>query len=342
MTATTAGRTVGWAPQWWRSGQRSPLWWLVGASAFGWLFVTAAWDVQLGITPAGVLAWQTLGQTAEILVGLLFWMWRPGNVVGPLLIGWATLAQVSAFADVLPQSRLAVTVSLLSYWVFVGVYVWMLFAFPNGTIWNRWALAVLVLVFVWQPLLYLPASLFIETGVPTFFAGTKVPSYLYLGHGWSGVHAWEQVWWVVEAALWVLVDVVLIARLWQATPGARRRLLPLYGLVIALFTFDFVYHAIHVAQDRPWAECSPTSGGQPSGSRPPGRHSGCRVCVTRVRRSRIWWWSWVRWSRVGCVTRWPARWAIRRWCWVCGCATAVCGRTSTDGRSKSLKIAHAR
>ena len=257
MTATTVGRTVGWAPQWWRSGVRSPLWWLVGASALGWNFGLALWDVQRGITPPGVLAWQTLGITAEILVGLLFWMWRPGNVVGPLLVGWATLSQAGAFADVLPHSRLAVTVALLSYWVFLGLYVWMLFAFPNGTIWNRWALAVLVLVFVWQPLLYLPALMFVETGVPSFFGGTEVPSYLYVGHGWSGVHAWEQVWWVVMAVLWVLVDVVLIARLWGATPGARRRLLPLYGLVVLLFTFDFVYHAIHVAQDRPWAEWFP-------------------------------------------------------------------------------------
>ena len=255
MTATTGGRAVGWAPQWWRSGVRTPLWWLVGASALGWLYVTQAWGMRLGyqFSPA-VDAWATLGQTAEILVGLLFWMWRPRNVVGPLLIAWSTLSQVGYFADFLPHSRLVVTVALLFSWVFVGVYVWMLFAFPNGTIWNRWALAVLILVFVWQPLLYLPALMFVETGVPTVFGSTVVPSYLYVGHGWSGVHAWEQVWWVVGAALWVLVDVVLIARLWRATPGARRRLLPLYGLVIALFTFIFIYNAVHVAQDKPWAD----------------------------------------------------------------------------------------
>ncbi len=249
---TTGELTAGWSPQWWRSGVRSPLWWLVGASALGWNLGMFLWDVQRGITPHGLLAWQVLGVTAEILVGLLFWMWRPRNVVGPLLVGWTSMAQVPSFADLLPHSRLAVTVALLSYWVFLGLYVWMLFAFPNGTIWNRWARPVLVLFFVWQLLLYLPASMFVRTGVPTWFGSTEVPSYLYVGHGWSGVHAWEQVWWVVEAVLWVLVDLVLVARLWQATPGARRRLLPLYGLVGPLFTFDLVYHAIHVAQDRPW------------------------------------------------------------------------------------------
>ena len=92
--------------------------------------------------------------------------------------------------------------------------------------------------------------MFVRAGVPSFFGSTEVPSYLYVGHGWSGVHAWEQVWWVGQAVLWVLVDVVLIARLWRATPGARRRLLPLYSLVVLLFTFVFVYHAIHVAQDQ--------------------------------------------------------------------------------------------
>ena len=84
MTATTVGRRVGWAPQWWRSGVRSPLWWLVGASALGWLWGTVALFMRLGYQVSFAAdAWAALGQTTEILVGLLFWMWRPGNVVGP-------------------------------------------------------------------------------------------------------------------------------------------------------------------------------------------------------------------------------------------------------------------
>ena len=98
------------------------------------------------------------------------------------------------------------TVGLLFSWVFVGVYVWMLFAFPNGTIWNRWALAVLVLVFVWQLLLYLPALLFMprRDRADVLSAASEVPSYFYVGHGWSGLARLGEVWWVGQAVLWVL------------------------------------------------------------------------------------------------------------------------------------------
>jgi signal transduction histidine kinase len=263
MTATTVGRTAGWAPQWWRSGVRTRMWWTAAVLALGWQAVVGPYVDQhrFGLVTAipWLYAWVTAGLVAEILVGLLFWMWRPQNVVGPLLVAWAALSSLSGVPSYFPHSRLALTFCLLFAWVFLALYVWMLFAFPNGTIWNRWALAVLVVFSVWQLLIYLPGLLFTPTGPAPLFSAlpSDVPSYFYLGHGWSGLDAWDDVFWVGQAVLWVLVDLVLIARLWQATPGARRRLLPLYGVVIVKLTFDFSYHAVHEVQDKPWAAWFP-------------------------------------------------------------------------------------
>jgi hypothetical protein len=148
MTATTVGRTVGWAPQWSRSGVRTRLWWTVAVLALGLQVVVLPYVDQhrFGLVTAipWLYAWVSAGLVAEILVGLLFWMWRPQNVVGPLLVAWAALSQLGAVPSYFPHSRLALTFCLLFAGVFLALYVWMLFAFPNGTIWNRWALALLV------------------------------------------------------------------------------------------------------------------------------------------------------------------------------------------------------
>ena len=77
-----AGRSRLVAPDWWRRGARTPLWWfvipftIVAVTFDGWALqshhlLTANWVV---ITEVGTLA--------EVGVGLLFWMWRPGICSG--------------------------------------------------------------------------------------------------------------------------------------------------------------------------------------------------------------------------------------------------------------------
>ena len=73
-------------------------------------------------------------------MGLLFWMWRPRNIVGPLLVAWAALSSLGDVPGYLAALAARGHVRYLLFgWVFLALYVWMLFAFPNGTIWNRWA-----------------------------------------------------------------------------------------------------------------------------------------------------------------------------------------------------------
>src|SRR3954451_10550766 len=112
------------APHWWRTGVRSRLWWaaLVACSAA----VTLEWyQWHVRALPEGVGALLGIGFAAEVVVGLLFWMWRPGNAVGPLLVTYVLLAAFNP--DSLPaDSRLAVTATNLLTWLFLGVYMTVL------------------------------------------------------------------------------------------------------------------------------------------------------------------------------------------------------------------------
>ena len=167
MTATTVGRTVGWAPQWWRSGVRTRLWW-VAAIVFPVIMAAdmyATWDwPEAGGYPSGALFVWFGGVIAEAAVGLLFWMWRPGNIVGPLLVLYAALAFVGDLPGIWPTSRLVVTIGFLFWWMLVAVYVHMLLVFPNGEFSSRWARPLLAVQYVWALLLFLPALLFMSDG----------------------------------------------------------------------------------------------------------------------------------------------------------------------------------
>ena len=79
-TATAELQAAGWAPRWWRDGVRTPLWWAAAISgrACSWRHDTA---YDHGFPPARC-ALRATAFMAEVVVGLLFWMWRPRNIMG--------------------------------------------------------------------------------------------------------------------------------------------------------------------------------------------------------------------------------------------------------------------
>ena len=256
MTATTAGRTVEWAPQWWRSGVRTRLWW--GAAVVfpvilvADLYVTWGWPEAAGFS-SGAYVLAFTGVTAEAMVGLLFWMWRPRSIVGPLLVLYAALAFVpSDPPGIWPDSRLVVTIGFLFWWMLVAVYVHMLLVFPNGEFSSTWARPLLAVQYVWALLLFLPALLFMPEGIVGSGPASEVPSYFYVGHGWSHLEVWDEIWWTGQLAIILAVIVVLLAKVRRASPGARRRLLPLTVFVAIAYPFNFAYVTIHAYQDEPW------------------------------------------------------------------------------------------
>ena len=166
---------------------------------------------------------------------------------------------------------------------------------------------------------------------------TQVPSYFYVGHGWSGLERWVQGWWIAECTVFLLISAVLIARVVEASPGARRRLVPLFAVFIGIDTFKDTYILVHVLNGEPLLRglvpvrlvrpdrALGGGGGVRSGADTAGALIGVRS-GRRARRGR---------AGAGANGAGAARWAIRRSCSVSGCPTAACGPTRTDASSIS-------
>jgi signal transduction histidine kinase len=252
-TATAELQANGWAPRWWRDGVRTPLWWAAAILAPGLLVASAITAYEHGFPPA-LCALRAAALTAEVTVGLLFWMWRPRNIIGPLLVTYPVLFFV--FEDLVhwfPHSRLAVTLLFFNvlWW---PLFALMLFVFPTGRIWNAWARGAWLCVWVMALTFFPPFLLFVPAGIPMDYGVTQVPSYFYVGHGWSGLERWVQAWWIAECAVFLLVSTVLIARVVGASPGARRRLVPLFAVFIVIDTFKDIYILVHVLNGEPYFE----------------------------------------------------------------------------------------
>jgi signal transduction histidine kinase len=229
----------------------------VTAIAFAVVFAADVYMTWHFYAPA-VLAEVAVGLPAEFVVGLLFWMWRPHNIVGPLLVAYAWLVLVADLAPVFPESQLAATLGLLFWWLFWAVYVHMLFVFPNGELMrSRWARPLLVCQYIWALLMWLPMMLFTPAGVPTPMGVSEAGSYFYVGEGWSWtqavVMAWGKIWWTGQLVIVLGVVALLLVRLRRASPAARRRLLPLTVVVAIVLPFNLTYVTIHAFQDTPWA-----------------------------------------------------------------------------------------
>jgi signal transduction histidine kinase len=214
------GRSVvtaepGFGPQWWSSGTRTWVWWTAGTIAYTLVLVDAVFQLRNGAL-AGPLALNVAGELAEITVGLLFWMWRR-NLIGPLIVTYVVVYLLQDLTTLLPHSRLAVTIWYPINWWWQPLWVWMLLAFPSGRLWNR-ACAWLIV--------YMAAFLTFVPAVQEFFdPGT----YLYVGHGWSGLHLYDRWSYGISAILiWLPFTVFAVARIVRTAPGARRRFVPLY------------------------------------------------------------------------------------------------------------------
>jgi signal transduction histidine kinase len=250
--AVGRGRLV--APDWWRRGTRTPLWW---AAIVVWVVLTVA-DVGWGSgrTPGvwgapGVLALYVFSSLLETVLGLLFWMWRPRNLLGPLLYLWPLwMSEIPDLALVFPHSRLAASILDYGGWLAYGIYVHMLFAFPSGRLYSRRVLPIVVWYYVMVTAWNVPVVLFDGLGAEAPVSKTPSP-YGYLGHGWSYLHAWVNGREMVAIATTLVVDGFLAVRLWRASPGARRRIGPLYAQWFTFWNFAIIYHSLAVILDGP-------------------------------------------------------------------------------------------
>jgi len=234
-------RGGGVLPVWWQTGRRTPLWWLVLFGGSALLAADTVLNFERHTYPARFLVIGNAGQIAEFAVGLLFWMWRPRNIVGPLLALWPLLSLCNDVAPIFSYSRPAWTVFVLLTGLYGAVYVNAVLLFPSGRLRSRYEAVVIAFVYavLWLHLA-LPVLLFDGfPGAPPF-----LHTWLYVGHSWSGLGTWLDVWAVAGIATIVVVDYLLVARVVRAAPGVRRRLLPLVAVFVVLWTFVFVFTSL--------------------------------------------------------------------------------------------------
>jgi signal transduction histidine kinase len=219
-----AGEEPGFGAYWWSSGTRTWLWWAALVVAGGVIAADQFYDLRFGYL-RGTVAINSVGDFAEIGVGLLFWMWRPGNIIGPLMLAYVELTNVGDVAMFFPDSRAAWTIFYLFYFAWGAVWIWILFLFPSGRVWSRtavyWAIISGILLLSW--------------GVPHALFSNEGQTYLYLGHGWSGLNAWRMTTGALVLVIWVPAFALVLLRIAHAAPGARRRLIPLYVGALGYF-----------------------------------------------------------------------------------------------------------
>jgi len=224
---------------------------MVGGSAL--LAVDSVLTFDRHTSPTRFLVVGNVGQVAEFAVGLLFWMWRPRNIVGPLLALWPLLALSNDVPSLFDYSQWSWTVFVALTGLYGAVYVNAVLLFPSGRLRSRYERVLIAFVYavLWLHLA-LPVLLFGGfPGAPPF-----LHSFLDLGHPWSGLGTWLDVWAVAAIATIVVVDCLLVTRVVRAAPGVRRRLLPLVAVFVVLWTFVFVFTSLvtlGVVDEAEWA-----------------------------------------------------------------------------------------
>ena len=148
MSTTERIAGTGWAASsGWERARRNPVWWIGLAVTLATLVLDAyGWSRLGGLYASTNGYFFDLGGVLELAVGMAFWVLRPGNLVGPLMVAVVAISNVSDLATFFPGSRLAVTVGYLFVRCFLILYVLLLFMFPSGRLWRPRLTVPLVLL----------------------------------------------------------------------------------------------------------------------------------------------------------------------------------------------------
>ena len=189
----------------------------------------------------GTLQWlQLVTGVVFILAGLVAWRARPGNLIGPAMIGYGA---GNALGRALIQTHWAPAVTLAIILMDTAT-IWMVFlllAFPSGHLRSRrdWLiLGPVMVVFVPLELLWL-----------SFFdlEGDNLLAF------WPDAEVADAIDWVqrvIVTAASVALVIVIVRRWLRATGASRRVLAPVLGgaLLIAVGTVNLVYSKIEGSQ----------------------------------------------------------------------------------------------
>ncbi|HET7647526.1 MAG TPA: sensor histidine kinase [Gaiellaceae bacterium] len=216
-------------------GARAPWVWAGAAAALGLTALDVARQAQLGVADTG-LAFFAVSTCVAVAAAGAVARWPDRSRMALLIISWALVRLGGDFAVEWPTSRLATTLWMLATGLEPAVYAWMVLAYPSGRLRDRRERALVSVGF--------PLGL-AWMGFPLLFAdlrgcadcAPRVSSLLYTGHTFDYTLA-GQVFWSAYIVLGICFVALLVRRLVQAPPGARRTLLPLaVGVVFAVAEF---------------------------------------------------------------------------------------------------------
>jgi hypothetical protein len=187
-----------------------------------WLGVDVVRQNQLGVADAGL--WFVAGAgfvalAAAVLVG----RWPDRRRMAMLMLWWLLTSLGDDVGVAWPGSRVATTAFLLLLALQAPAYAHMALAYPSGYVRDRVERAFLVVAYVVFLLWELPPALF-ANGCRT--CSPRAPSLLFTGHTFD-LAPIGRVFWSLHIALGLAFIALVVRRLRQAPPGARRTMLPL-------------------------------------------------------------------------------------------------------------------
>ena len=208
-------------------------------------------EVQLGTADA--IAWFSAAATCVALASaVLVGRWPERRPMALLILFWVLSGVVIDAASDWPGSRIAVTAWLLALALQAPAYAQMALAYPAGRVRDRIERAFLVLAYVISLLWQLAPALF--AGFRCAGCTPHVGSLLFTGHvidlTWVG-----RVFSILFIGLGVAFITLIVRRLHQAPPGARRTLLPL--VAAACFT-GAQFIALRAATLTDWSQAFAT------------------------------------------------------------------------------------
>lgn len=205
--------------------------------AAGCVLAVVAYRVQVhnlgaGTSPARATA--TLGAgLAFVLTGLVAWSRRPQNRLGPLMIvaGFAILARQFRYSF----DPLAFTVFFALGELGYALFAHVVFAYPTGVVTDRLERAFLKVAYTAAITFPFVLLLFYDGSRPLRYFPPFPHRSLLLVHGDADVvHGLQSAYAVlVYGVLASMLILLVLRRLWLATPRARRILLPMLAAAVA-------------------------------------------------------------------------------------------------------------
>ncbi len=198
---------------------------LAAAAVLTALVVDAELSTRVHHSTAGYLVFGLGVAWSFLLAGLLAWVHRPGNRIGPLMCG-VGLSWLSAGLSDSPHDLL-LTVSLFTASLWLGLLVHLILAYPTGRLGSRDARIVTAAVYVDTWVLSLLAIPFTEPARDGSDPRTA-HNLLLADHSHETVTLLNSISLGIGIALIVAILVILSRRWRAASPALRRTLAPVY------------------------------------------------------------------------------------------------------------------